>query len=139
MQDSPQVAEFSGGRKGQRWEAGPRESECDPWARACGRVLPRQRFGLCGARALLGVTGTGLINFNGPHVPGMVSSKLLTVGEGEPAAVRDCCRTSMVAQRVQGQDVGNVCSPRREADGPEAYACGTAWSATAERPPPFLA
>lgn len=34
-----------------------------------------RRFGLRGARALLGVTDTCLINFNGPRVPGKISRK----------------------------------------------------------------
>lgn len=38
--------------------------------------FPGSALGSAGrARALLGVRGTCLINFNGPHVPGMVSSK----------------------------------------------------------------
>lgn len=73
------AGKVSGGRQG-------RGNQCDPWARGCRRALPRQRFGLCGARALLGVTGTCLINFNGPRVPGMISRKLLPFGERRPGS-----------------------------------------------------
>ena len=69
LQLSPRIAEIAGwGRAGEvsGGQLGPSESDCDPPGPELPEGASREAFwALPGAHALVGVSGAGLINFNG--------------------------------------------------------------------------